>query len=639
RLPDGSSVHTFRHQGTNPIFTYIVGSTTFDTLAFEVAGTEVWLQQQKRFSVNDAFELNSDCEHQSALYSSHTSVQCTLSAPSANVWIDHVRLASVHAEPGLGFSMMASNIVEHPSNNRAGNTGWTTLDTLLIPALYWIGGNANAAGNGYWNDGQNWSRVSGGPPAFCTPTPYTNAIFDAQSFSTGTIRVESQTVTVPTCHDLIWSGFSQLPELITIKLEVHGSLMMDEDVDCDRARLYFLSRDASGETIKSNFNEFQRFSFDEHDGTWTLQDSLLVHGMGALGTLYLYAGTLHTNDFPIYTHSFRAAERAGASGRSRNLLAGMSRIYCEKSSAYGLQFLADSPLTTLDLDSATIFLRASSSNAPPGLHIRPIVGTPHIFRIEILGGGNVPVNLPDGATVGRAIQRAPMSVDWTLIGTVRYDTISMYGPGGALLLNPADSFTVQREFSLASDCANRTTLRSTDANQRVTLRSDSIDLVVNDVIMSNIRARGNGPNGDAANNMITDQAWNLVGNIDWENLSFYAGQTLYWIGGQPWSAPNQRWNDAGNWSLTSGGMPQSCIPDPLTTVIFDDSSFTVGQDSVRDNTNSNGGVPKCLDMHWVGTTVPAHLNGNFEVYGSLNMQDSVDDKHSIFKSADDISYT
>ena len=46
----------------------------------------------------------------------------------------------------------------------------------LLP-LYWIGNNGN------WNDGQNWSRNSGGTPAGTVPTQNTPVIFDENSFS------------------------------------------------------------------------------------------------------------------------------------------------------------------------------------------------------------------------------------------------------------------------------------------------------------------------------------------------------------------------------------------------------------------------------------------------------------------------
>lgn len=49
-------------------------------------------------------------------------------------------------------------------------------DSNLSP-LYWIGNNGN------WNNGQNWSRNSGGTPAGTVPTQSTPVIFDENSFS------------------------------------------------------------------------------------------------------------------------------------------------------------------------------------------------------------------------------------------------------------------------------------------------------------------------------------------------------------------------------------------------------------------------------------------------------------------------
>lgn len=66
------------------------------------------------------------------------------------------------------------------------NTSWTawgaedlefTVSGTQITTLYWVGGT------GTWDDGNHWSRTSGGASAGMVPDQYADAIFDASSFS------------------------------------------------------------------------------------------------------------------------------------------------------------------------------------------------------------------------------------------------------------------------------------------------------------------------------------------------------------------------------------------------------------------------------------------------------------------------
>ncbi|MBK7010748.1 MAG: HYR domain-containing protein [Saprospiraceae bacterium] len=71
----------------------------------------------------------------------------------------------------------------------------------------------------------------------------------------------------------------------------------------------------------------------------------------------------------------------------------------------------------------------------------------------------------------------------------------------------------------------------------------------------------------------------LASNTTGLTLSAYAAQTFYWIGN------GGNWFDPTHWSLTSGGVAASCVPNYQDNVIFDANSFTLANQRVTINQN------------------------------------------------------
>jgi len=97
------------------------------------------------------------------------------------------------------------------------------------------------------------------------------------------------------------------------------------------------------------------------------------------------------------------------------------------------------------------------------------------------------------------------------------------------------------------------------------------------------------------------------GNIGWTITEPAASSTLYWIGN------TGNWNDKGNWSASSGGAPDACIPSEKTHVVFDNNSF------VADDTVKLFDYGYCASMTW--TALPPNIV--FKGDGNLFVSDSI----------------
>ena len=104
-----------------------------------------------------------------------------------------------------------------------------------------------------------------------------------------------------------------------------------------------------------------------------------------------------------------------------------------------------------------------------------------------------------------------------------------------------------------------------------------------------------------------------------------ANRTLYWIGG------DGSWNDASNWSVTSGGTGGECIPSPADDVVFDANSFSASSQEVLIDAEQ----AFCNTIDWTLASNQPTFSNTFEnatlhVFGSYrltqNMNNSFDGK-------------
>jgi len=125
------------------------------------------------------------------------------------------------------------------------------------------------------------------------------------------------------------------------------------------------------------------------------------------------------------------------------------------------------------------------------------------------------------------------------------------------------------------------------------INGDYLDIV-------NIKASG-GATFNATNTV-------SAGDVTGWNITPYAGQDLYWIGG------SGDWTDPAHWSTTSGGSSFGCVPTIADNVIFDANSFSAPGQEV-----SMSGEQYCKDLDMSAVT----NNPTFKRFGTLTVNGSL----------------
>lgn len=141
-------------------------------------------------------------------------------------------------------------------------------------------------------------------------------------------------------------------------------------------------------------------------------------------------------------------------------------------------------------------------------------------------------------------------------------------------------------------CENEPTCNTTQPILKHKFNDPPVAVVVEYLKMRNIRAQG-------ANLPFTaNNSFDEGNNTGWVINEPATPLALYWIGG------NGLWNNPLNWSATSGGAPQTCIPTRTTNIFFDNASFLNTNDSIVINGNAY-----CNNVSWTTTVNHATLTG------------------------------
>ncbi len=116
-------------------------------------------------------------------------------------------------------------------------------------------------------------------------------------------------------------------------------------------------------------------------------------------------------------------------------------------------------------------------------------------------------------------------------------------------------------LATTGDCSNFTTIQTTDllGGKANIQKTGYQKLIAANLVIDNIDALTTG----GFSYLLSKSAINRA--IGWQ----YSGQKYYWI------ADQGNWSDLNHWSLTSGGIPATCLPAYGDSVIFDNNSFTI----------------------------------------------------------------
>ncbi len=517
-----------------------------------------------------------------------------------------------------------------------------TSAALHAGDYYWVGGSGN------WSDyASHWATTSGGDQHHSTPpTRFDRVFFDSNSFES-----EGETVYIDIdaeCALMDWTGVTGSPILTgssSSTLSIYGSLTLVQDMDYNyNSVIYFLSSQP-GNTITSGGQRFLRDIRFEGSGSYRLEDDLDITGR----TIHLNLGGLDLNDAEVVAGRFLSSS---ATVRSLNL--GSSEITLTYSSSHSgnyamaingenltfsggdshIRFTGSFPrfinsglgltFNTLTSESQTgntrIMTTAGSRFSTvivnnQGRLLSPVTADTVIFNSEghIQGSGIIAgsVTVTGDAYVSGSnceLERLEIGGNGFFTGNNNIYGTVILAEGGRYLFENSTTHTVTELFSAIGSCAAPILFEASSATGQATMSFNGSAVEVSRITMKGIAAEGAGP-------FIAAESVDLGNNSGW-TITPPAPQTLYWVGGEG------SWEDASNWSASSGGEGGFCVPTRYDHVVFDNNSFTSAGEIVTIEGDPAGNA-YCRSMVWSDVTGEPVLESptgrNLYIDGSLTL--------------------
>lgn len=442
-------------------------------------------------------------------------------------------------------------------------SGWTQTTQATPRTLYWVGGT-NA-----WSDTSFWSSTSGGTSGECAPTPIDNVIFDNNSFFSSQENCYGD-LDVTFCNDMDWAGTAAAMPGYTQPngaLFVYGSLNIPSPLSAFSTSLCFRS-DQPNTTVNVAGTAVQHMAFDGI-GSWNLQSPLICSDL-----LFLHGG------FSSGGNTIAASYIRVLSNAAINM--GGSNVTC------------------------SAWLKVSA----PVPFIAPVnLGTSWLVDYSSQAYNNVTaasdLKLMSSSTFNTVTVNGGASIS----GNNQFDSLLFTGSDMRIVLAAGSNQTITGDLQINASCTSPAALESSYSGGTTYISKTSGVINCDYLIMQDVHAIG-GATFNATNTCAT---YNVSG---W-NVTPPPSAPLYWIGG------SGNWNDPNHWSLTSGGSPWICIPNPLTDVYFDANSFSSAQQTV----NISSAYAYCRSMDWTSAAGNPNLvssaSNELLCYGSLTLEQDV----------------
>lgn len=476
---------------------------------------------------------------------------------------------------------------------------------------YWVGGS------GSWSDLTHWATTSGGNTYHNqVPTFQDDVFFDANSFSS-TGESVNLNVSNAVCKSLIWNGVKNKPKFTSSDksyfIRIYGDLQLDKNMDFAFDGFFTFEATSTGNKITTANFRIQKFEFKGLNGEWTLQDSLKLYGDVNGWGLVLYSGHFKSNNKVLQLRSFISTGnnwRKLTLGSSKvnlvdgeggwyaidnnfHLDAGTSqitmlykdwrksfyhRVQSPKSVFYNLRVEYRYPKDMIGdnfncIDSTSfnkIEIKSTVNDAEfNGINVKTLICHERV--------DNMRLHL---AKIGKLVLRNSTFID----GSFTVDTLSLKG-GATYEFGGGQIITVNKHLDWMGSCGRHVNIRSNTPGTKV-------EFIINTPSTQNIdycrlnHLKFTGSSSVTAFNHIATSTVSGLGSTF--NLT---AKFLFWVG------QTGKWSDPSNWSTSSGGAGQACIPGPLDYVIFDKNSFTTNLDTLfldlRENT--------CFQINYAAT--------------------------------------
>ncbi len=399
------------------------------------------------------------------------------------------------------------------SFDEGGVINWTVNEPTAVSTLYWIGNT------GDWNVRENWSDFSGGAPSNCIPTKRTNVVFDGNSFD------PSDTVMLYDagyCNSMLWENI--LPNIV---LDGDGKLYMSSDVQLHP-------------NLQAAFNGL----YIHHNDDVADTADIITAGVQLNGE-FTISGNAHRsfNDAVILNHTL--VFESGSMAFNGNMLT-VDNFSSPHNNVRTLNF--ENSIINLkgsgviwDMDGGSLTMLQNGS------------------RINVLAGG---VGTKTFIGADQLYDTLVCQANETAVfGSNSFEFLYIL-PGSSVALESA-SVTSVDSLLVSGDCLNTVSLLSTESLSPAVINKTGYDtLSINAAYLRNVMADTTGGRYYLAQ----QSTWS--GNVDgWSFADTLQGKEFHWIG------QTASWHDINNWEV--GGVPATCLPTILDTVVVDPAVFAL----------------------------------------------------------------
>ncbi len=551
----------------------------FEMTELELDGGNIYSLQSNFSQKIGILSTNTDCSMVSQIRATEGGQAANLIATQGAQTVEYVLLQDLMVQ---GATYTANQAVD-----LGGNSGWT-INEKNTDVFYWIGGTGN------WNDINHWSFSSGGPPSGCIPTAADDVFFDQNSFTGPGQRV---IINVPSafCHTMDWRMVNQnaVLEHLTgrpnLSLHIFGSLyfspMVTNAFDGD---VFFESPHGDNEIQSADQEYVKNVYFASGSGAWSLIDEMDVND-----TLFLNAGSLHTNDQELECFDFYSETN---SVRSLTLGNSIFRIVPSSQNMYlGSNFRINATNFTIDPGQSTLL----AEHTIYMYFYTP--GTIDFYRAIFQGHSSIHVEEPT-----TTFKYAYHHHDGEFRGILNVDTLT-FSPAKAYWLFMNSQINVD-SMSAHGSCDGAIYIAGYPKGIKGTISKNSGELRVTNTMLEGVVGSGGA-------NFIAEASQDLGLNENWTFMDA-TPRTLYWVGDAG------DWFDRAHWSLSSGGPGGECVPTAIDDVIVDGNSFSGMYQSIG-LTASNG--PICHDLTWQGAPMSTGIyDGVINITGSLDLQPNLE---------------
>ncbi|MCH8555528.1 MAG: gliding motility-associated C-terminal domain-containing protein [Schleiferiaceae bacterium] len=463
--------------------------------------------------------------------------------------------------------------------------GFLTLP-IGLQALdyYWVGGSGN------WANINHWGVASGSTAVLhnTTPTSSDNVFIDANSLTGPSDTITLNGVTA-FCHNITVINLSSQ---LYINISGNAILRVFGDVDLDFFQfmgngLVSLESAIPGKTIRTSGAEFVTLRMNSISGAWTLQD------------------TIKANHFDMHNGSFTSGpnyiEATNFTSQNGTLdLTGATIVANTMTLANANLIITNTHFTIshVGIFEATNTITGSGTQVLcTGVRFLDRTNQAHSYSSILFDSQNWGDSSVFFGTTQLTAHHVKFTKNGLLMGSWRADTLELQ-KGMTYRVWQNAIIRVLHLFA-NGDCSNWINIESTSR------QSNAVFNMLGANANAYIRFRNISRIGSVWNVSPHLNAGQVVGISGSQDL----GKKMYWIGGAG------TWRNPAHWSLTDGGVPANCIPNPLDSVYFTNNSgvgnFSINLGDSVIQFHSLYATQNTFQINFTGTALPIQAYGDF----------------------------